>query len=69
MAKLLDGHLTRRQVRLMVNQLVDREYLTKEGGGAATTYRIADTYIKRSAIAARAFDLGIEEMKKRGEIE
>ena len=53
----------------MVNQFVDREYLTKEGEGAATTYKIADTYIKRSAIAARAFDLGIEEMKKRGEIE
>lgn len=68
-ANLLDGHLTRRQVRLMVNQFVDREYLTKEGEGAATTYRIADTYIKKSAIAARAFNLGIEEMKKRGEIE
>lgn len=66
---LLDGHLTRRQVRLVINQLVNNEYLTKEGEGAATIYKISDTYIKKSEIAARALDLGLMEMKKRGEIE
>lgn len=66
--KLLDGHLTRRQVRLMINQLVDKEYLTKKGEGAATTYIIADAFKQSSVILNRAFELGLAEMKKRGEI-
>lgn len=65
---LLDGHLTRRQVRLVITQLVDGHYLEKDGEGASTAYRVSDEYIKNSAIMARAYDLGIEEMKKRGEI-
>ena len=66
--KLLDGHLTRRQVRLMIDQLVDKDILAKEGEGAATTYKIGDAFIHSSAVLTRAIDLGIEEMKKRGEI-
>lgn len=66
---LLDGHLTRRQVRLVITQLVDGHYLEKDGEGASTAYRVSDEYIRNSAIMARAYDLGIEEMKKRGEIE
>lgn len=66
--KLLEGHLTRRQVRLMIDQLVEKDYLTKEGEGAATVYKIADAFKQSSAMIARAFELGIAEMKKRGEI-
>lgn len=66
--KLLEGHLTRRQVRLMIDQLVDKDYLAKEGEGAATIYKIADAFKQSSVMLARAFDLGIEEMRKRGEI-
>lgn len=67
-AKLLDGHLTRRQVRTVIDKLVTSQFLIKEGEGASTTYKIAEKYIKNSALVARAFDLGIQEMKKRGEI-
>lgn len=67
-AKLLDGHLTRRQVRTVIDKLVAYQLLIKEGEGASTTYKIAEKYIKNSALVARAFDLGIKEMKKRGEI-
>ena len=67
-AKLLDGHLTRRQVRTVIDKLVASQLLIKEGEGASTTYKIAEKYIKNSALVARAFDLGIQEMKKRGEI-
>lgn len=67
-AKLLEGHLTRRQVRTVIEKLVDSQLIIKEGEGASTTYKIAEKYIKNSALVARAFDLGIEEMKKRGEI-
>ena len=67
--KLLDGHLTRRQVRLIINQLIDHNFLAKEGEGAATIYIIGDAYRQSSAMLARAVDLGIEEMKKRGELQ
>ena len=67
-AKLLEGHLTRRQVRTIINKLVECQLLIKEGEGASTTYKKAERYIKNSALVARAFDLGIKEMKKRGEI-
>lgn len=67
-AKLLEGHLTRRQVRTIIDKLVDSQLIIKEGEGASTIYKIAEKYIKNSALVARAFDLGIEEMKKRGEI-
>lgn len=67
-AKLLEGHLTRRQVRTIIDKLVASQLLIKEGEGASTTYKIAEKYIKNSALVARTFDLGIKEMKKRGEI-
>ena len=65
---LLEGHLTRRQVRLMIDQLLNNEFLSKEGEGASTVYKMTDAFRQSSAIFARAFDLGIEEMRKRGEI-
>jgi len=52
----------------MIDQLVEKDYLTKEGEGAATVYKIADAFKQSSAMIARAFELGIAEMKKRGEI-
>ena len=66
---LLEGHLTRRQVRLIIEQLVSNEFLVKEGEGAATVYKMTDAFKQSSAIFARAFDLGIAEMRKRGEIQ
>ena len=63
-AKLLDGHLTRRQVRTVIDKLVAYQLLIKEGEGASTTYKIAEKYIKNSALVARAFDLGIKRNEK-----
>ena len=67
-AKLLEGHLTRRQVRIAVEKLVDLQYLLIEGEGTGNYYRIAEKYIEDSALMIRALDLGMEEMRKRGEI-
>jgi hypothetical protein len=60
---------SRRQVRLIINQLIDHDFLTKEGEGAATVYFIGDAYKQGSVMLARAVDLGIEEMRKRGELQ
>ena len=68
-AKLLEGHLTRRQVRNIIDKLVELQLLVKEGEGAGTIYKIAEKYIENSVMIARAVHLGIEEMKKRGEIQ
>ena len=67
-AKLLEGYLTRRQVRIAVEKLVDLQYLKKEGEGTGTYYKIAEKYIEDSALMMRALDLGMAEMRKRGEI-
>ena len=53
----------------MIDQLLSNEFLLKEGEGAATIYRMTDAFKQSSAIFARAFDLGLEEMRKRGEIQ
>ena len=66
--KMLDGHLTRRQVRFMIEQFVDKHFLSKEGSGSGTYYKLAYAFKHSSEIIARAIDIGIEEMKKRGEI-
>jgi len=68
-AKLLEGHLTYRQVRTNIDRLVELKYLTKEGEGAATIYKIGEKFIEDTALTARAINLGMEEMKRRGEID
>ena len=46
--------------------------ITNKKTGKKTTRlinsEVTEKYIKNSALVARAFDLGIKEMKKRGEI-
>lgn len=65
---LLDSHMSRRQVRTTIEQYVTQGYLTKEGIGSGTTYSVSEKYIKSSEIMSKALDIGIEELKKRGEI-
>ena len=55
-------------MRTIIDKLVDLQHLIKEGEGAATTYRIAEKYIENSTLMVRALNLGMEELKKRGEI-
>ena len=65
---LLDSHMSRRQVRTTIEQYVTQGYLTKEGIGSGTTYSVSEKYIKSSELMSKALDIGIEELKKRGEI-
>lgn len=68
-ADLLAGHLTRRQVRVLVEQMVADNVLIKSGTGSGTYYSISDTYIKSTEIMGKAIDIGLEVMKERGELE
>lgn len=42
--KLLDGHLTRRQVRVYIQHMVDQNILTASGKGYGTYYEISNNY-------------------------
>lgn len=66
--KLLDGHLTRRQIRVYIQQMVEHEYITIKGKGSATTYSIDDRYLKSSEIMNKALSIGLDELIKRGEV-
>lgn len=66
--KLLDGHLTRRQVRVYIQHMVDQDILTASGKGYGTYYEISNNYKRNSVLIDKAFILGIEELKKRGEL-
>lgn len=67
-AKLLEGNLTRRQVRVFIQQMVTDNILISEGKGSGTFYRISDTYHESSELMNKALSIGIEELQKRGEI-
>lgn len=66
--KLHDGHLTRRQVRVYIQHMVDQNILTASGKGYGTYYEISNNYKRNSVLIDKAFILGIEELKKRGEL-
>lgn len=45
--KLLDGHLTRRQVRVYIQHMVDQNILTASGKGYGTYYEISNNYKRK----------------------
>lgn len=66
---ILDSHMSRKQVRNIINLFVERGFLSKEGTGSGTIYYVSENYIKNSELMSKALVIGIEELKKRGEIE
>ena len=69
LASLLEGHLTRRQVRLQVAKLVEAHILNKEGKGAGTIYKLSKEYFERSEIMKEALKIGMEELLRRAKVE
>ena len=65
---ILGTHMSRKRVRNIIEQYIEQGYLSKEGAGPGTTYYISDEYIKNSEIMNKALGIGLEELKKRGEI-
>lgn len=66
---VLGSHMSRKQVRNTINLLVEQGILSKDGIGSGTIYYLSDNYINNSIIISKALEIGIEELKKRGEIE
>ena len=65
---LLGFHMSRRQIRSTIEQFVAQGYLSKSGKGSGTIYVISDAYIKNSELMTKALGIGLEELKRRGEI-
>ena len=66
---ILGTHMTRRRIRVIIDQYVEQGYLSKEGVGSGTLYFISEEYVKNSEIMNKALGIGLEELKRRGEIE
>ena len=52
----------------ILTKYIEQGFWAKEGIGSGTTYYISDEYIKNSEIMNKALGIGLEELKKRGEI-
>lgn len=66
---LLKNFLHRHQVKYLVDQLIEKEIFEKEGMGKGTRYKQGKRIADSEKLFTRAVELGIEEMKKRGEIQ
>ena len=64
---LLNKFLTRDQVKYLVGQLVASGMLDKDGKNKGTRYTAGKQLESGARLTSRALELGLEEMKKRGE--
>lgn len=65
---LLNKLMTREQVKYFIAQLVEKQILETEGKQRGTIYRKGKKIEKNEKLVERALHLGLEEMKKRGEL-
>ena len=65
---LFEGRLTRKQVRYIVDKLIEKKDLKRAGEGKGTIYSVGENYIKTMSILSKAIDIGIKQMKDKGEL-
>ena len=63
--KLLEGHLSRRQIRSYVTKLVAQKVFMTSGSGAGTHYSLSDEYKNDSKVLGEALKLGMDEIRRR----
>lgn len=66
---LFQGRLSRKQVRIIVEKLVENRELNKEGTGSGTYYIVGDNFLKGMELIKKAIDIGMKQMKENGEID
>lgn len=67
-ADLFEGKLSRRQVKYLVEKMVERKELDKKGKGSGTTYSVGENFKQTMAVLQKAIKLGIEQMRENGEL-
>lgn len=65
---LFDGRLSRKQVRNLVQRLVNTDQLQQHGVSSGTFYTFGDKFIEGMNIVDRAIDIGMKKLKEDGEI-
>jgi len=65
---LLQGRLSRKQIRNTVKKLVENKELNIHGTGRGTYYVIGENYKKNMGLMSRALDLGIKQLEDNGEL-
>jgi ATP-dependent DNA helicase RecG len=66
---LFEGRLTRKQVRYMIDKLVVKRDLNRDGEGKGTVYAVGENFIKTMNVLSKAIDIGIRQMKDNGELD
>ena len=66
--ELFEDHLTRDQVKTIVYRLSATKYLDYSGKGTGREYFLAKTTVNTNRLMERAIQVGIEELRKRGEL-
>lgn len=61
---MLQNHMTRRQVKAMIEQLVKIGDLLKLGKGSGTYYTISPEYLEKQRIMIEAVDIGLKAMQQ-----
>lgn len=65
---LFPGMFSRKQMRNIINNYVERKILVKSGQGKGTRYSIAPEYFEQNKILHKALQIGLQVLKERGEI-
>lgn len=66
--ELLSPYRTRAQVKYAIGKLVDEGMLQRKGSGKSTEYLRGKEFQNVLALTQRAFELGVTEMMRRGEL-
>lgn len=65
---IFESELSREQVKNIIYKFVEKGFLDKIGTGSGTKYKLGTQFEKGAKFIDRAMKLGIDEMKKRGEL-
>ena len=64
---VLESHMTRRQIRMMVDQLVEQHILLRSGKRAATQYEVHPDYKLQQQMQEQALEIGMAALQNQDE--
>ena len=64
---VLEPHMTRRQIRMLIDQLVTQSMLLRVGKGSATHYELHPDYEKQQKMQAQALEIGMAALQNQDE--
>jgi len=66
---VLESHMTRRQIRMLVDQFVEQKCLLRVGKGSATHYEVHPDYEKQQKMKEQALEIGMAALQNQEEHE